>query len=414
MRINTNVSALRAYNSLFFTSKKMTQTQQRLSTGKRINTAADDPAGFILARKLNIRADGLATASENVGNARNVLGVAEGGANNISKLLEEMRKNVARAADDSLSQDERVEIQSVVEELADEIDQVVEVTRWGNQKLLDGTFQSKFFQTGPDATDRTNFNIQYSFYANDIGVGQLGWETSRAGNVTNLNIAEGTGVASVEINSDTKAIAANGYYRIRTLQDVGQDANNATIVIDYDSNGYDVAGGTTWRKTINLNDLYKNELKSDNPNGLTNNTVLVEGLKISFNLPDTTDPDNPVYSYIQPNQTTTFEVRGAQATKLDLSHSGNAIETLKKVDEAIARVNHMTAQIGSKSQRLSYKEDYLAVAETNTREAASRLEDADMAKEQLEASKLQILQQTGLSMMAQSMFLPQNILSLFQ
>ncbi len=413
MRINTNVSALKAYNSLFFTTKSMTATQERLSTGKRINAAADDPAGFILSRKLNVRADGLASASENVGNARNVLGVAEGGANNISKLIEEVRKNVARAADDSLSSDERIEIQSIVEELADEIDQVVETTRWGSQKLLDGTFQSKFFQTGPDYTDRTNFNIMDSFYASDIGIGQLGWETSRAGDVTNLSIDNNTTVAGIDLNSNTKAIAANGYYRIRTLQDVGTDKANSHVVIDFDSNGYNVAGGTTWRKTINLNDLYLNEQKSNNPNGLTNNTTLIEGLKIDFNSPDTTDADNPVYA-LTPNATTTFEVRGAQATKMDLSHHGNAIETMSIIDQAITKVNHMTANVGAKGQRLSFKEDFLATAETNVRAAASRIEDADVAKEQLQSSTLQILQQSGLSMMAQSMFLPQNILSLFK
>jgi len=414
MRINTNVSALKAYNSLFFTSKSMSQTSARLSSGKRINSASDDPAGFILARKLNVTADGLSTASENVSTARNLLSVAEGGANNISSLLEDIRKNVARAADDSLSTEERVEVQSVIEEIANEVDQTVETTRWGNQRLLDGTFQSKFFQTGPEYTDRTSFDITDSFYAEDIGLGGLGWETTRHGTVTDLNIDAGTSVSAVTVNSDTNAVAANGYYRIRTLQDADTTEQNAQVVIDFDSNGYGTAGGTTWRKSISLNDLYLNENKANHPNGMSDNTVLIEGLSISFDAADTTDPDNPVFSTIVANSTTTFQITDAQSTKLDVSHHGNAIETMRLVDSAIDRVNHMTANVGAKSQRLSYKEDFLAVAETNVRAAASTLEDADMAKEQLESSRLQILQQTGLSMMAQSMFMPQNILSLFQ
>ncbi len=406
--------ALKAYNSLFVNTKELSTTQERLSSGKRINSAADDPSGFILARKLTVRADGLASASENIGNARNVLGVAEGGANSVSKLLEEIRTNVAKAADDSLSDDERIEIQSVVEELADEIDQIVELTRWGNQKLLDGTFQSKFFQTGPDYTDRTNFNIMDSFYASDVGIGQLGWETSSSGSVSNLTVDDGTFITGVSVNSDAKAIAANGYYRIRTLESVGTSASDAKIVIDFDSNGYDVAGGTTWSKTIALNDLYLNSKKTNNKNGLTDNTVLIEGLSISLGAADETDPNNPVFTGLTANATTTFQVEGAQSTKMDLSHHGNAIETLRILDQAITKVNHMTANIGAKSQRLSYKEDFIASAETNVRSAASRIEDADMAKEQLNSSTLQILQQSGLTMMAQSMYLPQNILSLFK
>lgn len=414
MRINTNIMALKAYNSLFINTKEMGVTQERLSSGKRINSAADDPAGFILARKLTVRADGLATAGENIGNARNVLGVAEGGADSVSKLLEDIRTNVAKAADDSLSDDERVEIQSVAEELADEIDQIVELTRWGAQKLLDGTYQSKFFQTGPDYTDRTNFNIMDSFYSSDIGIGQLGWETSEGGSVDNLTIDAGTKVTNVDINGDTKAIAANGFYRIRTLQNVGTSATDAKVVIDFDSNGYDVAGGTTWSKTISLNDLYMNSKKANNSNGMINNTVLIQGLSIDFGAVDLTDPNNPVFTGLTSSATTTFKVTGAQATKMDLSHHGNAIETLRLLDQAITKVNHMTANVGAKSQRLSYKEDFIANSETNVRAAASRIEDADMAKEQLSSSTLQILQQSGLSMMAQSMYLPQNILSLFK
>ncbi len=413
MRINTNVSALKAYNALFFNTKKMSQVQERLSSGYRINVAGDDPAGFILARKLEVRADGLHTAADNIGTARNLLGVAEGGAKTISKLLEEIRKNVIRAADDSLSRDERIEIQAVVEEIAQEIDQVVETTRWGEQKLLDGKFQSKFFQTGPDATDRTSFNIPISFYSEDLGIGINGWETAKAGTVENLNIDPGTGVASIEINTDTEAIAANGFYRIKTIHNAGTSPQDAKIYIEYDSNGFNVAGGTTWSKEIALADLY-NQGKHDPKNGLQDNIYLIEGLKISFNLPDDTDPDNIKYNFITPNATTEFEIRNAKTTKLDLSHHGNAIQTLQVVNDVIKKVNHMTANIGSKSQRLSFKEDAIAITETNVRAAASRIQDADMAKEQLESARLQILQQTGLSMMAQAMFLPQNLLSLFQ
>ncbi len=414
MRINTNVTALKAYNSLFFNTKKMEQTQERLSSGFRINVASDDPAGFILARKLIVRADGLSNASDNIGTARNLLGVAEGGANSIAKLLEEVRKNVIRAADDSLTAEERIEIQSVVEEIAQEINQIVETTRWGDQRLLDGKFQSKFFQTGPDYTDRTNFNVPMSFYSEDLQIGGNGWETSIHGNLQSLSINPGTSVTDVQINNDAESIAPNGFYRVKTIHNAGQDATSAKIYVEFDSNGFDSAGGTTWIKEISMEELYNQEKYASGGNGLTGNQYLIEGIKISFQQPDTTDPANPVFDTILPNSQTTFEVRNARTTRLDLSHHGNAIETLRVVNDVIKKVNHMTANIGSKGQRLSFKEDAISVSETNVRAAASRIQDADMAKEQLESSRLQILQQTGLSMMAQAMFLPQNLLSLFK
>ncbi|MBP7461243.1 MAG: flagellin [Candidatus Delongbacteria bacterium] len=414
MRINTNVTALKAYNALFFNTKEMSLVQEKLASGYRINSASDDPAGFILARKLVVRADGLANAADNIGTARNLLGVAEGGANSISDLMEEIRKNVIRAADDSLTAEERIEIQSVVEELAQEIDQIVDTTRWGDQNLLDGRFQSKFFQTGPDYTDRTNFNIPVSFYASDLGIGGNGWETAQHGQLAGMSINAGSGVSSVEVYQENKSIAANGFYRIKTIHNAAQTGDNAKVYIEYDSNGFNVTGGTTWIKEISLEELNKQEQYANSSNGLTNNEYLIEGLKISFNLPDNTDPENPVFGTLQPNSETVFEVTGARTTMLDLSHHGNAIQTLQVVNDIMKKVNHMTANIGAKSQRLSLKEDSIAVTETNVRAAASRIEDADMAKEQLESSRLQILQQTGLSMMAQAMFLPQNLLSLFK
>lgn len=414
MRINTNVTALKAYNALFFNTKEMGTVQEKLASGFRINSASDDPAGFILARKLVVRADGLANASDNIGTARNLLGVAEGGANSIAKLMEEVRKNVIRAADDSLTAEERIEIQAVVEELSQEIDQIVETTRWGDQNLLDGRFQSKFFQTGPDYTDRTNFNIPVSFYAAELGIGVNGWETTTHGTIKNLSINSGTGVTGVEVNSANKAIAPTGFYRVKTIHNAGQTAATAKVSVEFDSNGFSVTGGTTWIKEISLAELNKQSQYTNSGNGLVNNEYLVEGLKISFALPDMTDISNPVFDTIQPNSETVFEVSGARTTSMDLSHHGNAIQTLQVVNDVIKKVNHMTANIGAKSLRLSLKEDSIATTETNVRAAASRIEDADMAKEQLESSRLQILQQTGLSMMAQAMFLPQNLLSLFK
>jgi len=195
---------------------------------------------------------------------------------------------------------------------------------------------------------------------------------------------------------------------------VDTSKTGAKVYIEYDSNDFDVAGGTTWSKEISLNELYTHEQTGNPRNGLQENHFLIEGLRINFQLPDLTDPDNPDYNYLVSNAETTFKIENAESKKIDLSHHGNAIQTLQVVNDVIKRVNHQTANVGSKSQRLSFKEDAIAVTETNVRAAASRIEDADMAKEQLESSRLQILQQTGLSMMAQAMFLPQNLLSLFQ
>src|SRR3972149_6945257 len=121
-RINTNINALNALRSLNDINSKLSVSQLRLATGKRINNAADDAAGYTIAKKFNARAEGLGQALSNIGSAKNLVAVAEGHLNNIVDILTQMKTKATQAADDSLGTEERNAIKQELQELATQID----------------------------------------------------------------------------------------------------------------------------------------------------------------------------------------------------------------------------------------------------------------------------------------------------
>ncbi len=121
-RINTNIAALNALNALRSINKRLDIHQLRLATGKRINTAADDAAGLSIANKLKVRAEGLGVAINNIGDAKNLLAIAEGHLQTISDTLGTMRAKAAQAANDTLGASERTTLKNEIEQLASEID----------------------------------------------------------------------------------------------------------------------------------------------------------------------------------------------------------------------------------------------------------------------------------------------------
>ena len=145
-RINTNVAALNALKALRDTNQRLSVHQLRLATGRRINSAGEDPAGLVFAKRLESRARGLAVARDNVGDVQNLLATAEGGVQSVSELLLTMKEKVLQAASDTIGTEERNAIESQLDELASEIDDIVQSTLWGGNALLDGTFTGKQFQ----------------------------------------------------------------------------------------------------------------------------------------------------------------------------------------------------------------------------------------------------------------------------
>ncbi len=271
-RIRSNIQGLNMLRSLRDASNNLATHQLRLGTGKRINSAGDDPAGMTIATKLNSRYRVLGALYDNVGQAKNLIAVAEGGLLNINDILVTMNEKMTMAASDSVGTAERQAIVQQLRQLVSEVDDIAQQTEFNGVKMLSET-RTLRFQTGPDS--------------------QTTWTTT----------------------------------------------------------SYDAA-------TL----------------GMTNLAALQDD--------DVIDGDN-YQAY------------------------------MAEVNTAMARVSAGLTQVGSLTNRLTFKEDMLSVAANNTEAAYSRIMNADTALEQLEVTKYQILQESSIAMLVQANVNAQSLLRLF-
>ena len=152
MRIYSNVQAMKTRSSLMNVNGKLSTHQYRLSTGKKINSASEDPAGYALARSLESRKRGLKVALQNVSNANSILNIAEGGYQNLMDILQTAKEKATQASDMSLNTQQRTALDNQVKALLNEMDEIVNDTTFNNINLIDGSFNGNF-HTGEKAGD---------------------------------------------------------------------------------------------------------------------------------------------------------------------------------------------------------------------------------------------------------------------
>ena len=199
-RVNANIGALNGLNSLMSINKKLEISQLRLSTGRRINEAADDPSGYSIATSFDKRARGLSVALDSVGTASNALSIAEGGLNNINQILLDMKDLVVQGASDTLGSTERTAINTQLTALRDEITRIAAQTTFNGTKMLDGTFTNRRFQTGDTETDYISFSISASYDATALSLTSVSVTDSSAAcnSMASVNTAINTVATQVQ------------------------------------------------------------------------------------------------------------------------------------------------------------------------------------------------------------------------
>ena len=204
-RVNTNVTALEAQLSLNKINKQLGDSRLKLSTGFRVNKAEDDAAGFAIATRLKSRVAGLEKAMQNVGDAKSVLNMVEGAYNTMMDNLIEMKSLATQGANATLGQDERNYIGAQIEALANDINDVVNSTKYNNVNLLDGAAAANdaavpagtyafTVQSGEGANDQTAITIDF-LNAGQLFGDTLGAATLSGAIVTGAATAAGTAAA---------------------------------------------------------------------------------------------------------------------------------------------------------------------------------------------------------------------------
>ena len=169
MVINTNTASLIAQAAQAKTNNAMETAMERLSTGKRINSASDDAAGMAMASRVESQIRGLAMAVRNAGDASSLIDTAEAAMAEQSNMLQRMRELAIQSSNGTNSVADRLAIQDEVSQLRSELDRISSTTSWAGNKLLDGSFTTKKFQVGSASTETVSISITAQGSA-DLGV----------------------------------------------------------------------------------------------------------------------------------------------------------------------------------------------------------------------------------------------------
>lgn len=362
MRINTNVGALTAARNVGMVQKAVASSSEKLSSGFRINKAADDAAGLGIANILRSDIRSFNQASRNAEQANSVYNIAEGAAQNVQKVLERMKELAAQAASDSVDSNARSRINSEFGSLRSEITRVVSTTKFQGQTLLNGSYGASVTSTAFAGTS--------GVYAVDhVGAAAGTFTLSNSATVASLSGASGTQTVALTASSAQTLNFSNFGLSVRTSNAVadGSMAGNITVT----------AGSGTF--LVGASGAYTG-----------NDTISISGSSLNL----------------------TASNLGIASSATDTL--ANAQTALTNLDTAIGVVNTALGVIGAGQSRIDVAVDTLKTSIQNFAAAESTIRDLDMADEMVKFSKNQILVQAGTAMLAQANQSGQGVLSLLR
>ncbi len=366
LRIQTNATAQNSHRQLSISDSAMSKSLEKLSSGYRINRAADDAAGLSMSNKFVAQVRGLNVASRNASQANSLLQIAEGGMDQIGNILARLKELSTQAASANSSQN-LTDINAEATALTSEIDRIANST----------TFQGTALLTGFGTKAATNVLTAANAYGLDIS------GSSQA--VYSVTTTDGTSITMKNMATSTTQTLAMG---------AGASTYNfSSFGVSFKTNGAADQSAILAGVVTDLATLSVSTSNSDFQIGETNGA----NYRISFQIGATT--------------TTSLSVN---ASTVDLSTAAGAKSAMDYVDWAIGQLSSARASIGAIQNRLDYTSANLATAIENASSANSVIKDVDMASEMTSFTKNQILVQAGTAMLAQANQSPQLILSLLK
>lgn len=473
-RINTNVAAMNALRNIGQTSTSFNQSITRLSTGLRINSAADDPAGLIISENFRAQLNGIDAALRNSQDAVNYAKTAEGALDEINRLLRDARGlAVASANTGTMSQSAIQANQSQLQSIATSITRIAQQTQFGTKRLLDGSSGVSANSVAGNLVSSINLGGQFAGAAITANTSVVATLTQAATQATVTSVAATlvdavANAGSFSINGVTFSASATttnqelmdqinaaqgqtGVYATHNGTEIvlSTTAYGSNARIDLtDANGVIRNGGAGASSAVGLNALATVQVgtatalftSSQNGNGgLTlsdadGNTIsLTAAGNVTASVQNATIGQVTVGSSqfqigANAGQTTNLSlgnfaasqlganiVSGLNMSNLDMTSTTGANNAMKIIDAAIEEVSKNRGKIGSFQRNiLESNIRSLGVARENLAATESTIRDTDVASEMTNFTKLQILQQAGMSVLAQANQAPQAVLSLLQ
>ena len=387
LSINTNIASLTAQRTMIESNRQLETAFERLSTGKRVNSAVDDAAGLAVGTAMQSQVNGMNQAIRNANDGISMVQIAEGALDEVTTILQRMRDVAVQAANDSLGATERGYLQTEHNKLADSLDDVLGSAKFNGNALINtsgssGTDTTKTIQIGANSTDTLNIVINglskdiLAVESSDIDLTSTS-ATSATAEVVQFGMSMGAADSDDRL---TITIDSQDY-----IVDVGDDTSLANVV-----------------SAINGTDILKDIVTASAANA---------GIKLTRDTDGSQADDSISISLSSTNHTVDdlfVQTQGAGGT------TSGATAALVKIDAALATVAEDRAALGAAQSQLESTVRNLANVAENTSAAVGRIMDTDYAAETANLTKAQILQQAATSILAQANAQPQSVLALLR
>ncbi|EMF7368237.1 flagellin [Vibrio parahaemolyticus] len=371
--VNTNVAALVAQRHLTSATDMLNQSMERLSSGKRINSAKDDAAGLQISNRLQSQMRGLDVAVRNANDGISIMQTAEGAMNEVTNIMQRMRDLSLQSANGSNSQAERTALQEEVTALNDELNRIAETTSFGGRKLLNGTFGKSSFQIGAASGEAVQIELK-SMRTDELDMGGFSY------------VAQGRADSDWQVKENANDLTMSFTNRsgetekIQINAKAGDDIEELATYIN----------GQTDKVTASVNE--KGQLQIFMAGEETAGTISFSG---------------DLASELE------MSLKGYDAVNnLNITTVGGAQQAVAVLDTAMKFVDSQRAELGAYQNRFNHAINNLDNIHENLAASNSRIQDTDYAKETTQMVKQQILQQVSTTILAQAKQAPNLALTL--
>lgn len=448
MRINHNISAQLTNVSLKKVDNKVSVSLERLSTGYKINKAADDSAGMAISNKMRTQIRALDQASRNSADGDSIIQTAEGAMSEIENILQRIRELGVQAANGTLALEDRKAVQDEVDKLMDEVDRIADTTQFNGKGLLDGSAsrtvmtntlsihaisasmdvprndyeitidampeaaKAQLDYTIPSTISINGYSLEITDEYDDTSVRKKIIDMCDA---MNIDVSGPDG----SLTLTTRATGANQKISVRSA-----GANDETVIYGKDAKitlgtQFTPADGFSYKANgagivIIGNDGFEMQIDVTDAKAGDSGIVRVEDagymvLQIGANEHQTLEMD-----FKEVSCQSLFLRNKEGVNQINACTQEGATELLKVLDDAIDKISAARSTLGAYQNRLDATRESLDVSEENLTDAMSRIMDTDMASEMTEYTSNNVLSQAATSMLSQANNRPQQIMSLLQ
>lgn len=472
MIINHNLAAMNTYRQYSTNNNAASKSLEKLSSGLRINSAADDAAGLAISEKMRSQIRGLDQASSNAQDAISLVQTAEGALSETESILQRMRELSVQSSNDTATDSDRTEMQKEIAQLKDEIDRISNDTEFNTKKLLNGSIGNNANVTTDNhalgSVQVTNSDLKADTYTlttaavatvdMEIGTNTTGLDAS------DFSLNTDADIDGLKLGDYTLSFTATGTANTYDISLKNSDGVEVGKLNNWTAGGGDAAitgtlpdgtstlltltdptatGVSAGEMSFNLNATYTTaaDFKITNSAGgtvysseagleITDNSFEAGGLKFDLSVDSVLAAagsstiktvNNALTMHIgaNENQTMNIAISDMDTTSLgvdgiDVTTQTGAETAITSIDKAIAQVSSERSKLGAAQNRLEHTINNLGTSSENLTSAESRIRDVDMAKEMMNYQKTSILQQAAQAMLAQANQQPQGVLKLLQ